>query len=180
MIPWSVFDNATTSRTARSRSIGEYLLFVFITLSSQEIESPTNPGLFSSLILCICVWKFVSTLVFLNTSVSTEGRVVELVKFSTGGKKIRTGGVTNIVTNYRPVFVYRDKYGNQHRVVSSSGSSSPEFKVGDHVPVIFEPDTPSAARINTFWDIWSGAITYGIVGATLLAVGNLAWRVKHM
>ncbi len=133
-----------------------------------------------SLILCICVWKFVSTLVFLNASVSTEGQVVELIKFSKGGKKARAGGVTKIFTYYRPVFVYRDKYGNQHRVESSSSSSSPEFKVGDRVPVIFEPDTPSAARINTFWDIWSGAITYGIVGATLLAVGYLAWRVKHM
>jgi len=35
-------------RTARSRISGEYLFDLFITLSSQEIESPTNPGRFNS------------------------------------------------------------------------------------------------------------------------------------
>jgi len=35
-------------RTARSRISGEYLFDLFITLSSQEIESPTNPGRFKS------------------------------------------------------------------------------------------------------------------------------------
>jgi len=34
-------------RTARSRISGEYLFDLFITLSSQEIESPTNPGRFN-------------------------------------------------------------------------------------------------------------------------------------
>ncbi len=33
--------------TARSRSIGEYLFIVFIAPSSQEMESPTNPGRFN-------------------------------------------------------------------------------------------------------------------------------------
>ncbi len=33
-------------RTARSRTSGEYLLFVFIAQSSQEIEPPTNSGRF--------------------------------------------------------------------------------------------------------------------------------------
>ena len=34
-------------RTARSRFSGEYLLDLFITPSSQEMESPTNPGRFT-------------------------------------------------------------------------------------------------------------------------------------
>ena len=34
-------------RTARSRISGEYLLDLFITQSSQEMEPPTNPGRFS-------------------------------------------------------------------------------------------------------------------------------------
>ena len=44
-----------TSRTARSRSTGGYRLFVFITLSSQEIESPANPGRFRNLNTGICL-----------------------------------------------------------------------------------------------------------------------------
>ena len=35
-------------RTARSRISGEYLLDLFITQSSQEMEPPTNPGRFNS------------------------------------------------------------------------------------------------------------------------------------
>ena len=35
-----------TMRTARSRISGEYLLDLFITQSSQEMEPPTNPGRF--------------------------------------------------------------------------------------------------------------------------------------
>ena len=34
-------------RTARSRISGEYLLDLFITPSSQEMEPPTNPGRFT-------------------------------------------------------------------------------------------------------------------------------------
>ena len=34
-------------RTARSRISGEYLLDLFITPSSQEMEPPTKPGQFS-------------------------------------------------------------------------------------------------------------------------------------
>jgi hypothetical protein len=34
-------------RTARSRTSGEYLVVLFITPSSQEMESPVNPGRFS-------------------------------------------------------------------------------------------------------------------------------------
>ncbi|SDZ22589.1 hypothetical protein SAMN05421754_11121, partial [Nitrosomonas sp. Nm58] len=39
---WCSYSN----RTARSRTSGEYLTCFFITLSSQEIESPVNPGRF--------------------------------------------------------------------------------------------------------------------------------------
>ncbi len=40
--PWC----SNTSRTARSRTSGEYLVDLFITPSSQEMESPVNPGRF--------------------------------------------------------------------------------------------------------------------------------------
>src|SRR5215475_15419640 len=41
--PWC----SNTIRTARSRNSGEYLVVVFMTPSSQELESPGNPGRFS-------------------------------------------------------------------------------------------------------------------------------------
>ena len=41
---------SNTMRTARSRISGEYLLDLFITPSSQEMEPPTNPGRFNELI----------------------------------------------------------------------------------------------------------------------------------
>jgi hypothetical protein len=40
---------SSTSRTARSRTSGEYLLFLFMTPSSQEMESPEMPGRFKFL-----------------------------------------------------------------------------------------------------------------------------------
>src|SRR4030095_5285026 len=42
--PWC----SNTIRTARSRNSGEYLVVVFMTPSSQELESPGNPGRFNS------------------------------------------------------------------------------------------------------------------------------------
>jgi hypothetical protein len=44
-----------TNRTARSRTSGEYLTCFFITLSSQEIESPVNPGRFTTRLFVVCV-----------------------------------------------------------------------------------------------------------------------------
>jgi hypothetical protein len=52
------FTCSNSIRTARSRTSGEYLVLVVMTLSSQIIESPANPGRFRQLVLpTLFQWK---------------------------------------------------------------------------------------------------------------------------
>jgi class 3 adenylate cyclase len=54
-------------RTARSRTSGEYLLVVFMTPSSQELESPANPGRFIQNgcvnIRCVMQFEYLSSVI---------------------------------------------------------------------------------------------------------------------
>jgi hypothetical protein len=67
----------------------------------------------------------------------------------------------------------------QHRVETNSGSSSPEFEEGEQIPVLFLPDKPGEARINTFWNLWSITFNSAIIGSVFLAFGIFLWRSGH-
>ena len=124
---------------------------------------------FGLVFLCISLWQCIATLAFVNTAVSAEGRIVA-PDISTIGRKVSKR------REYRSVFVYHDDLGKQHRIETSSGFSSPEFKVGELVPVLFRPDAPSEAKINTFWNLWSFTINSTIVGSIFLSFGIFVRR----
>jgi hypothetical protein len=121
------------------------------------------------LFLCISLWQCIATLAFVNTAVSVEGRIDASVMSITGRKVSKR-------KDYRSVFVYHDDLGKQHRIETSSGFSSPELKVGELVPVLFRPDAPSEAKINTFWNLWSMTINSAIVGSVFLSFGIFVRR----
>ncbi|EFH84295.1 hypothetical protein Krac_5321 [Ktedonobacter racemifer DSM 44963] len=98
-------------------------------------------------------------------SVATEGDVIDL-RWRMGGKG---GGV------YYPVvrFQYVDMERGEEEIifVSRYGSRPPSHKVGDHVPVLYDPAYPANAHINTFgarWLLPCICIFFGGVAALLV------------
>jgi hypothetical protein len=57
-------------------------------------------------------------------------------------------------TTYAPVFSFTTQDGRTHSIVSHISSSTANYAVGDHVPVLYRRGDPSSARIDSFVQLW--------------------------
>jgi hypothetical protein len=70
-----------------------------------------------------------------------------------------------------PVFTFEDSRGTLHSIESLSGSYPAAYKVGDSVAVIYQPDKPDNAEIESFLNIWIWPIALAGFGAFDLLIG---------
>ena len=92
---------------------------------------------------------------FVRTATRGTGRITQLVE-----SKDKDGD-----TLYTPVFVFRDAAGIEHTVYSSIASYPPSHQVGDSVFVLYSPQSPQDAKIDSFFSLWGlPAITGGLAG----------------
>ena len=127
-------------------------------------------GVFSGvavLMLLIAFLSSASAVLKMNREESAPGRVVEMIE-----RREYVNEEDRIVQDYYyPVVEYVSADGRPHTVHMTEGSSVPQHEVGDEVTVLYNPDRPLDARIESFgsyalmW-IWPG-IT-GILGLTFL------------
>jgi len=75
--------------------------------------------------------------------------------------------------SYQPVIDFTPEGGPTTRVESVVGSNPPEYRVGDHVPMRFQPNHPEEAVIDTFWHLWFFAALFGIIGSPFTITGIL-------
>jgi hypothetical protein len=73
--------------------------------------------------------------------------------------------------SYAPTFRFQDATGAEHTVASSLFSSPPEFRVGDRVGVLYRADSPTSARIDSYWQVWGLPSLLGIIGSIELPIG---------
>ncbi len=78
-------------------------------------------------------------------------------------------------TVYFPVFTFTDAQGTVHTIHSSSGSSPPDYEVGDSVPVLYSPNDPENAKIDSFFSVWGISLITGILGGIYLPAGLIVW-----
>lgn len=93
-------------------------------------------------------------------AIKAEGTVVGLRAMSGG-----SGGTT-----YAPIVAWTDRNGTAHRLVSSAGSSDP-FDRGETVTVLYDPEAPGRARIDTFGQRFTGILIFGGIGVVFCAIG---------
>ena len=134
-------------------------------------------GVFSGvavLMLLIALISSASALRRLSSEESALGRVVEIIH-----RREYVNEEDGVVDDYYfPVVEYVSADGRQHSVQMTEGSSTPPHEIGDEVTVLYNPEHPLDARIQSFgssllmW-IWPG-IT-GILGLAFL-VAVLAVR----
>jgi len=100
-------------------------------------------------------------------AVPAEGAVVDLIS--------RTDSDGDTV--YYPRVRFRTRTGDTQEFTGSVGSKPAAFDVGEGVNVLYDPDRPGEARINTFFQLWflplllagMGIIFAGIGGAGVAA-----------
>lgn len=101
---------------------------------------------------------------FIKTAVPAEGEVVETIRRQVSTRK---GSSTK--------YYYRVRYmvgqGQSIEAVLEQGTSSPEYQVGERVPILYEPNHPRLAAINVFHMLWFNVALLGAFGGYFLAVG---------
>lgn len=73
-------------------------------------------------------------------------------------------------TYYYPEFAFVAQDGKTYTAVSHTGSSTAAYTVGQSVQILHDRTDPSAARIDSFGQIWGGDMLAALVGIMFLAI----------
>ena len=82
-------------------------------------------------------------------------------------------------TLYQAHISYKTSSGLDIEFGDSSRSSSPAYSIGQHVPVLYNPETPRRARIDTFANRWLLALVFGGMGSVFLFFGAYPFYVER-
>jgi hypothetical protein len=97
-----------------------------------------------------------------------------------------TGGAKG----FAPVVQFTPTIGGTVPFTADVDSNPPAYQVGDHVRVLYPPDKPRDAVIDSFWQIWFSAAVFALSGVTFIVVGialatadlatrrSLSWRTR--
>jgi hypothetical protein len=75
-------------------------------------------------------------------------------------------------TYYHPVVRFGLRSGQERTFRSHFGSNPPSHSVGETVEVLYDPDDPSDARIDSTFSRWGGVMIFAAVGAIFGAIGG--------
>ena len=98
---------------------------------------------------------------FVKRGAHVDGIIVEMKKGS------------SIFSKYHPHVRFQTEEGQTIEFSPGNSSNPPMYKVNDHVPVVYNPDYPNYAVINTFIEIWLGPVIYAGLGLLLLIFSGL-------
>jgi len=73
-----------------------------------------------------------------------------------------------------PVVKFRTKDGEVVEFESPYGQNPPAYRVGQRVPVLYDPDRPEAAAIQSFVSPWLWCLVTGLLGVTLTCCASPA------
>ncbi len=101
---------------------------------------------------------------FTNQAQAATGKVTEVIK------RVRSGSKGSKSTEYHYRVVYQAVDGTQKEFVSDKSHSSPEYQIGDAVPVLYRAD-PERAEINTISLLWFNFGLLTVLGFCFAACG---------
>lgn len=103
-----------------------------------------------------------------KNGVPVKGTVVELTSSSSTET---VNGRTRRTTSIYPQVEFTPADGRPRRFQGSTGSSSPDYQVGQSVDVIYHREDPDQAQLADFSQFWLGPVVITIFGLFFLAGG---------
>lgn len=94
------------------------------------------------ILLGVSIWYTYTSYMFSSNGIEAQGTVVRLESSYSDGS-----------TTYSPVFRYTIN-GQEYEYESVNSSSLPSNQVGDVETLLVDPNNPSKARQNSFWELW--------------------------
>lgn len=131
-------------------------------MASHTANSPVVGAIFAAIgigILGLAFYLYSTQESFIAKGIKVPGTVIDNI----------VGGEDNDV--YFPLVEYKSRDGEQRRFTASTGSTPPMHNVGETVEVIYNPDEPDDAQINSPFDLWFGAGLCAFLGAVFTLVG---------
>jgi hypothetical protein len=77
----------------------------------------------------------------------------------------------------KPRVRFRTPAGQEFVFVSKVGSSHPSYEAGEGVAVLYDPENPGDARIQSFLSLWFVSLLLGGLGALFAAIGLIPMLV---
>ena len=121
-------------------------------------------GIFGSLglaFVAIAAWFYLDDRRFAESALHADGTVVAMPE---------SGGSDGY--SYTPVVEFRDRDGIPHRFASGVSSNPPRYSTGERVEVLYDPEAPDEARIDSFLDRQFLPTVFGGLGALFAAIGG--------
>jgi|SRR6185437_14069570 hypothetical protein len=130
-------------------------------------------------------WTAVFWVIGLGALLLSAFSYVNILHLVAGAEHAR-GTVTGFSRSgsaFFPVIAFKTSEGTQTEFFGQSGSSSPTLVRGQQVDVIYRPENPTNARINTFADIWGPTLFLSIFGVIFSTIGLvpifIRWNRGH-
>jgi hypothetical protein len=111
----------------------------------------------------------INTYSFVGTAVSTQGTVIDLELGSSTDSEGRSFSV------YYPVVKFTASNGEPTIFESNTGSQPPAFTKGQQVEVLYNPQKPNSAMINSSrFDLWFAPAMITGMGSVFVLIGGFA------
>ncbi len=113
------------------------------------------------LLPALALFFWLRTRAFLGTAEKAQGTVIRMVytRDSDGG-----GG-------YSPVYSFRTISGQTIEIHDNMSSNPPQFKEGQIIDVLYDPQNPNKARINKWFNLYFVPLLLGFLGLIFGGVG---------
>jgi hypothetical protein len=117
-------------------------------------------GCVGFILTALAVFFLVRTRSFIGRSRQTKGTITEMVY----GSDSDGGG-------YTPVFRFRTLEGQEIEVSGNLRTNPPQFKVGQTIEVLYDPENPSKARIKKWFNLYFVPALLGFLGVVFGCIG---------
>ncbi|PHJ57965.1 hypothetical protein VF14_28395 [Nostoc linckia z18] len=104
---------------------------------------------------------------FVASAIPTQGTVIELVQRWSTDNKGRSSYV------YYPVVQYTTRSGESTVFESTSGTNPPQFAKGQQIEILYVPDKPGSATINSWFSLWFLPLMFTGLGSIFAVVGGV-------
>ena len=112
----------------------------------------------------------------INKEVSATGNVIDMIE-----RREYVNEQDRVVREYYyPVIEYISNDGKSHTVQLTEGSQTPSYEIGDEVTVLYDPEHPLDARIDSFGSsalMWVLPGITGVLGSAFLVAVLVVWKV---
>lgn len=110
-------------------------------------------------------WLATQTINFTASAARTDGVVLRL------DRRYSTDSDGNSGYLYYPVVQFTSSSGRAVEFRGSAGTRPPMYRKGERVAVLYDPETPDDARIDSLSDLWLGSLITGTIGFAFTGIG---------